>query len=662
MPTVSGTGQSLLNRAAVAVALGFLLSLAPALAQTELIVNGGAELGGTGWSFSGGAGWNTQSYGHTGTNCLLLGGNVNQNDSISQTISIPASATNVTYTFYYNIYSTEALTGAYDTLDATIQDTLGNVLATVGSWSNLNKDPAPGNPYYHLQTYNLVAFAGQTVQVVFSSANDFCNPTYFLIDDVSVKYIAPLVPPANDSCAGAVAMTAGTTYTVNTAQATSAGDPTPACQPSFGKGVWYTFTPSSSTTVTISTCGSDFNTVLAVYTGSCGSLTQIACNDDNGPACSGNQASVSFAATAGTTYYVLAGGLGGATGNLSILATGGTSMKIIPTFDSSITSDPQAATIEATINSAIALYQSSFSDPITVNITFQKSTNGVGHSSTYYNTFSYANYRAALVSHATSADDATALAHLPVSANNPVTGDLNMNLHLSLARAMGFSADPPTGQPDSTISLNISNMNLSLSVTNPNKYSLYSAVCHEIDEVLGFSSALNGLNNGDPAPTGPVSPEDLFRYDAIGARSFTTASNAASYFSLDGTTDLARFNQYQTGDFQDWYSYYGGQTPQVQDAFGTKGTAPLPGVEFRVLDAIGYTRIIASPTLTLVRSGTNVVITWPASYSGFALQSATNLGTTVTWAPVSPAPTNIAGFYTVTNSLSGGRKFYRLLK
>jgi hypothetical protein len=81
-----------------------------------------------------------------------------------------------------------------------------------------------------------------------------------------------------------------------------------------------------SASMTISTCGSDFNTVLAVYTGSCGSLTPVpgACNNGNGPACSGQNASVSFSAVAGTTYWILAGGNNGQTGNLSIIALQGT--------------------------------------------------------------------------------------------------------------------------------------------------------------------------------------------------------------------------------------------------------------------------------------------------------------------------------------------------
>src|SRR6266404_5441310 len=148
------------------------------------------------------------------------------------------------------------------------------------------------------------------------------------INGVPASFVARLFGAApaalaNDSCNGAIAMTPGMIYTENTAIATSAGDPTPSCQSSFGRGVWYTITPAISGVVAISTCGSDFDTVVQVYTGSCGSLTALSggCNDDNGPSCDTSQASVSFIGTAGTTYWILSGGFSGTNGSLNIVAT-----------------------------------------------------------------------------------------------------------------------------------------------------------------------------------------------------------------------------------------------------------------------------------------------------------------------------------------------------
>jgi hypothetical protein len=128
------------------------------------------------------------------------------------------------------------------------------------------------------------------------------------------------ISPSNDQCDGAVPLTDGVPFTMNTTQATSAGDPGPPCQPIFGKGVWFTYTAPASGVVIASTCGSSFDTVLTIYSGSCGALVPVACDDDNGPACAGLNASVRFSASAGVTYYLLAGGYNGANGNLSMVA------------------------------------------------------------------------------------------------------------------------------------------------------------------------------------------------------------------------------------------------------------------------------------------------------------------------------------------------------
>jgi hypothetical protein len=137
-----------------------------------------------------------------------------------------------------------------------------------------------------------------------------------------LSIIATMPPPTNDTCAGAIALSNGSVSQMNTGNATEAGDPTPLCQTNFGKGVWFTFTPPMSGTVSISTCKGDFDTVLQVYTGGCGALLPLAnsCNDDAGPDCDSFTASVHFHGDAGVTYWILVGGYGGAGGNLAIEA------------------------------------------------------------------------------------------------------------------------------------------------------------------------------------------------------------------------------------------------------------------------------------------------------------------------------------------------------
>jgi len=70
------------------------------------------------------------------------------------------------------------------------------------------------------------------------------------------------------------------------------------------------------------------------------------------------------------------------------------------------------------------------------------------------------------------------------------------------------------------------------------------------------------------------------------------------------------------------------------------------------------------PQLTIIPSGPYVILTWPTNYAGFdytgfTLQSATNLGSPV-WTTNSPAPVVVNGQNTVTNPISGTQQFFRL--
>lgn len=336
---------------------------------------------------------------------------------------------------------------------------------------------------------------------------------------------------------------------------------------------------------------------------------------------------------------------------------------IIPTFDSSITSDPQAAVIEATIRSALVPYQTDFSDAITVTIKFEEMSSGLGESSWLTDTYSYSTYRAALATNATTTDDMTALAHLPISTGNPVNGNQNVEVKLPLARALGFNANPGQGQMDGTVYLNTSIMNLSAGQMNPANYSLFATVSHEVDEVLALGSALDQVNDGNITLTGVIFPEDLFRYDQTGARSYTTASNATAYFSLDGTTDLAQFNQVGSGDYGDWYSFYGGQTPQVQDAFSTPDSWPVLGVELRALDALGFHLIAANkPVLQIAaHTGNTLTFSWTAvSGQNYQVQSATNINQT-TWTNLGSSITATGTTASFTNTVGPDvQRFYRV--
>jgi hypothetical protein len=112
--------------------------------------------------------------------------------------------------------------------------------------------------------------------------------------------------PANDDFDDAILITEPLPFSdaTSTVDATTAPDD-PLCAGN-GHTVWYRFTPSSDMRVIAHTFGSDYDTTLSVYTGFRGALSQIACNDDFDSL----QSRVVFDATAGTTYFLMAGSFG----------------------------------------------------------------------------------------------------------------------------------------------------------------------------------------------------------------------------------------------------------------------------------------------------------------------------------------------------------------
>lgn len=230
-----------------------------------------------------------------------------------------------------------------------------------------------------------------------------------------------------------------------------------------------------------------------------------------------------------------------------------------------------------------------------------KEGGGLGSSNTTLYGLLYTQFYSAFSAIATSsgqADQVTALAHLPPGPNNPVTGSPNINLKTADIRALGIPGSfPPIGGFDGTITLN-TNLTDVGSPGTTGQYSLLAVTEHEIDEVLGLGSDVGGTGFfANPAP------QDLYRYAANGSRSYT-GNGSAAFFSIDGTTDLAQFNNTSNGaDFGDCQSnpLPAGTQPKVQDAFVTPGAHPALSVELTALDVIGYTQDPApEPSTTLL--------------------------------------------------------------
>ena len=124
----------------------------------------------------------------------------------------------------------------------------------------------------------------------------------------------PPPPPANDECSGAVALTVGNNFNSNPITATSVSATTNGVSTCVTTGsnnvnnVWFSVVvpPSGSVTVeTASLTGSSFaDSIMEMYSGSCGTLTSVGCNDDVSGA-SNRFSKVSVTGqTPGSTLYV----------------------------------------------------------------------------------------------------------------------------------------------------------------------------------------------------------------------------------------------------------------------------------------------------------------------------------------------------------------------
>jgi cysteine-rich repeat protein len=115
--------------------------------------------------------------------------------------------------------------------------------------------------------------------------------------------------PINDECNNAIIISSvsGTASGDNSTASNSAGAPTPSCQGLWQKDLWYRFTLTGARPVSIAVDGIVMtDPVVAVYSGACNALVQVACDDDSGP---GNFSLWTGNLMAGT-YYIRVLGFG----------------------------------------------------------------------------------------------------------------------------------------------------------------------------------------------------------------------------------------------------------------------------------------------------------------------------------------------------------------
>ncbi|MFF4352939.1 M1 family aminopeptidase [Streptomyces sp. NPDC001530] len=167
-------------------------SQAAACTPAQVVTNGGFESGTSPWSPSSSTVITnrTGQSAHGGAYFAWLDGvGSTHTDTLSQSVTVPSGCSGATLTFWLHIDTAETTSStAYDKLTAKIGST------TLATYSNLNK--ATG---YVQKSFDVSAFAGQTVNLAFTGTEDSSLQTSFVLDDIALNTSGDTTPPADST-------------------------------------------------------------------------------------------------------------------------------------------------------------------------------------------------------------------------------------------------------------------------------------------------------------------------------------------------------------------------------------------------------------------------------------------------------------------------------
>jgi len=146
----------------------------------ERVVNGGFENGTSPWVQSSANGYQLidATRPHSGARSVWLCGYNNCNDTIYQTLTVPANGT-LSYWWYM---TTQETTHPWDYMRVRLYNTSGTLLTTLRTWND-----GSGANTWRQDTISLASYAGQTVRLHFGGTTDGSLTTSFFVDDVSVR-------------------------------------------------------------------------------------------------------------------------------------------------------------------------------------------------------------------------------------------------------------------------------------------------------------------------------------------------------------------------------------------------------------------------------------------------------------------------------------------
>ncbi len=147
----------------------------------NLLANPGFESGAASWTGTTGAITTSSSRpAHAGTYKAWLGGNgATSTENLTQTVTIPATATAANLSYWIRTDTAETGSTVYDTMK--VQVIVGGATTTLKTFSNVGT-----NATYTQFSHSLLAYKGQAVTVKFLMVEDSSLQTSFVVDDTGV--------------------------------------------------------------------------------------------------------------------------------------------------------------------------------------------------------------------------------------------------------------------------------------------------------------------------------------------------------------------------------------------------------------------------------------------------------------------------------------------
>jgi len=247
----------------------------------------------------------------SGTSWTMSGSNVDGTSEVgepSHAGSAPAKSVWWVWTAPSSGSCTIETTGsAFDTVLAIYQGGAVGSLTAVASNDNSSSTVTTSRVSFS-------AVSGQTYRIAVDGKSGASGV-------ITLKGAVAAAGPTNDMFSKS-AVQSGTSFSVtgsNVGATSEVGEPRHAGQRG-GKSVWWSWTAPSSGTLSVSTAGSSFDTLLGIYTGvSVQALSRVGSNDDE--SASVRTSRVSISVVAGTTYRIAVDGYGGKQGGILLAGT-----------------------------------------------------------------------------------------------------------------------------------------------------------------------------------------------------------------------------------------------------------------------------------------------------------------------------------------------------